>query len=310
MLVFVLAPVGYAMYRTYVIAAHTFRQAVAQPLYVLLLAAAAAVLILYGVLPFFTLGEDVVMFKAVSLDVVRLAAILLGVVAATRAVYDEIEDRTMLTLMSKPVGRGQVVVGKYLGLLAATGLVVLLLGALAAWLAWRRIPGDFGLPAEPVRTAQAMRLDGLRAMHLAGLAPQLILEVMQVGVLLAIAVALSTRFSLSLTLPAVLVLYLAGNLAPFVEAAAAEAGVIAQTLAWVVATLLPVLATFDMSGLTIYGSVAVPGTSYANDPNAATIGGLWLNVASAGLYFAAYAGFALLLAVLTFGTRDLGGNEG
>src|SRR5688500_15331365 len=52
------------MYRTFVIVRHTFREAVVQPIYTLLLALAAGILIVFSVLPFFTLGEDTVMYKS------------------------------------------------------------------------------------------------------------------------------------------------------------------------------------------------------------------------------------------------------
>ncbi|MEM1012004.1 MAG: ABC transporter permease, partial [Planctomycetota bacterium] len=202
-----------------VIATHTFREAVTQPLFPLLLVAGSAVLGLYGLLPFFTLGEDVVMYKAVGLDVVIAIALIIGVIAAGRTVHDEIEDRTMLTLMSKPVGRGEALVGKFLGLFAAVGLAVLTLGIVMAVLTWRRIPGDFNLPPDPILTTQITQLGDLRSMHLAGLWPQLVLAWLQVGTLVAIGVALSTRFGIALTLPATLLLYVAGNLTAYLDIA-------------------------------------------------------------------------------------------
>ena len=52
-------------------------------------------------------------------------------------------------------------------------------------------------------------------MHLAGLIPSLLLVWMQVSVLAAIGVALSTRFSLVVNLPAIILIYIAGNLTRF-----------------------------------------------------------------------------------------------
>jgi ABC-type transport system involved in multi-copper enzyme maturation permease subunit len=292
-----------------VIALHTLREAVAQPLYLLLLAAGAAIIALYGFLPFFTLEEDVVMFKAVGLDIIVAVTLVLGVIAAGRTVYEEIEDRTMLTLMSKPVGRGSVVTGKFLGLLASSGLVVLLLGLVLAYFTWRRIPVDFNLPAEPIRSSDITELGNLRAMHLAGLWPQLVLAWMQVGTLVAVGVALSTRFGVALTLPATLVLYVAGNLATYLDAATSDASGIVQALTYGLNTLLPFLAVFDLTDLTVYGVVAVDDTTFAQDPNAASVGGLWLYVLTASAYFVAYVAFILFLARFIFATRDLGGNE-
>ena len=65
------------MYRTFVILRHTFIEAIVQPIYPLLLALGGVILCIYGLLPFFTLGEDTVMYKSVGLDVVLLVVLIL-----------------------------------------------------------------------------------------------------------------------------------------------------------------------------------------------------------------------------------------
>ena len=62
------------MNRTFVILRHTFWDCVAQPIYPLLLLLGAAVIAVFGLLPFFTLGEDTLMFKSVGLDVILLVS--------------------------------------------------------------------------------------------------------------------------------------------------------------------------------------------------------------------------------------------
>jgi hypothetical protein len=64
-----------------------------------------------------------------------------------------------------------------------------------------------------------------------------------------------------------------------------------------------------LTDLTVYGVVAVDDTTFAQDPNAASVGGLWLYVLTASAYFVAYVAFILFLARFIFATRDLGGNE-
>src|SRR5438477_3817041 len=118
------------MYRTFVIIRHTFREAVVQPIYGLLLGLGAAVIIIFSLLPFFTLGEDTVMFMSVGLDVILLLVLIATLFATSKSIFDEIEDRTMLTLMSKPVQRWEVLVGKYLGIILAALLGVTILGAI------------------------------------------------------------------------------------------------------------------------------------------------------------------------------------
>src|SRR3954467_12599960 len=131
------------MYRTFVILRHTFFEAIVQPIYGLLLAIGGAILIIFGALPFFTLGEDTVMFKAVGLDIIRLLVLIATLFATSKSIFEEIEDRTMLTLMSKPVQKWEVLVGKYLGIVGAALLAVVVLGAVMCLATWYRIPGDY-----------------------------------------------------------------------------------------------------------------------------------------------------------------------
>src|SRR6476620_1619935 len=133
------------MYRLFVIARHTFFEAVVQPIYSLLLTLGAGILIVFGMLPFFTLGEDTVMYKSVSLDVILLFVLISTLFATSRSIYEEIEDRTMLTLMSKPVRRWEVLVGKYLGIILAAALAVAIFGAIIMFCTYWRIPGDYML---------------------------------------------------------------------------------------------------------------------------------------------------------------------
>src|SRR5688500_12186677 len=189
------------MYRTSVILRHTFFEAIVQPIYALLLALGAAILIIFGQLPYFTLGEDTVMFKAVGLDIILLLVLIATLFATSKSIYEEIEDRTMLTLMSKPVQKWEVLVGKYLGIVTAALLAIGVLGAVFMIATWMRIPEDYMLRVRSINEADVKRLADTRAVHLMGLAPSLLLMWMQISVLAAIGVALSTRFSLVVNLP-------------------------------------------------------------------------------------------------------------
>src|SRR5918993_4349642 len=131
------------MYRTFVILRHTFKEAAVQPIYSLLIALGAAILLIFGQLPFFTLGEDTVMFKAVGLDIILLLVLIATLFATSRSIYEEIEDRTMLTLMSKPVQKWEVLVGKYLGIITASLMAIAILGVILVLCVWWRIPADY-----------------------------------------------------------------------------------------------------------------------------------------------------------------------
>jgi ABC-2 family transporter protein len=296
------------MYRLSVIARHTFFEAALQPIYSLLLALGAAILIIFGMLPFFTLGEDTVMYKSVSLDVILLFVLIATLFATSRSIYEEIEDRTMLTLMSKPVRRWEVLVGKYLGIIAAAGLAVGVLGVLLMLCTYFRIPGDYLIRVNTLDDREARQLFDYRAMHLVGLAPSLVLLWLQISVLAAVGVALSTRLSLVVNLPTVIILYVAGNLTRFLPLH--EGSAMLRGLGNVIATVLPFLQVFDLRDLTVYRPIAVAGTSYAQNPTAVPPSTIWMYMLIAVAYGVAYVTFALSAGLWSFRTRELGGAEG
>ena len=301
------------MYRTLVITRHTFREAIVQPIYSLLLALGAAIMIVFALLPFFTLGEDTVMFKAVALDVTLLLVLLQTLFATSRSIYDEIEDRTMLTLMSKPVRKWEVLVGKYLGIVLSALLSTVAIGAVIIACLWWRVPTDYQLQANTIDDTVLKQIRDIRVMHTMGLVPSLLLVWLQVAVLAAVGVALSVRFSLVVNLPAVLLLYFAGNLTRFLYPLDANASWLTKVIAWVAALILPFLQVFDFRQHTIYRDIAVPGTRFmdlARYPYAVDLGTIWGYFGVATLYGIGYVIFALAAGLLLFENRELGGNEG
>jgi ABC-type Na+ efflux pump permease subunit len=297
------------MYRTSVIAALTFREAVVQPIFSLLLALGVAILLTFGVLPFFTLGEDTTMYKSVGLDIVLLFVLIATLFATSKSIFDEIEDRTMLTLMSKPVKKWEVIVGKYLGIILSAALAVAVLGVTLIACTCFRIPNDYQLQANALDDRILKEISDWRWMHCYGLVPSLILVWLQVSVLAAISVALSTRFSLVVNLPAVMLIYIAGNLTRFLYPIDSRPWGV-RLFGRVAAAVLPFLQTFDLRSQAIYREVAVPNTSFAHAPGAILPHFLWAYVAVAALYAIAYATFALGSGLFLFQTRELGGAEG
>ena len=298
------------MYRLSVIVRHTFFEAIAQPIYALVLLAGAVILGIFTFLPFFTLGEDTRMFKTVGLDVIMLLVLIVTLMATSKSIYEEIEDRTMLTLMSKPLARAEVLVGKYLGLIGAAALAVAVLGLVLLAGTYHRVPGDYQLATRSLYSADIQKLWDTRRMFMSGIYPSLVLIWLQVSVLAAISVAVSTRLSLVVNLPLVIIVYLAGNLARFIGDATAERGAIARGVGWVVETFLPFLAVFDLRHLTVFSAVRLPGSIFAADDAGVFRSTLWAYTGLAGVYAALYATAALCVGLLLFRSRELGGAEG
>jgi len=76
----------------------------------------------------------------------RFVIPVLGVFYGTALMADEVEDKTITYLFTRPIPRGSVLVGKYLAYLACTGLVVLPSVMVVYFLLvpFREFPGTFG----------------------------------------------------------------------------------------------------------------------------------------------------------------------
>jgi ABC-type transport system involved in multi-copper enzyme maturation permease subunit len=305
------------MYRTFVIIRHTFFEAIVQPIYSLMLALCAAILVIFAALPFFTLGEDTKMFKAVGLDVVLLLVLISTLFATSKSIFEEIEDRTMLTLMSKPIYKWEVLAGKYLGIILSALMACAIMGFVLGVCLWLRIPGDAQLRTNTLDDRELSQISDLRWMHIAGLIPSMVLMWLQISVLAAIGVALSTRFSLVVNLPAVIIFYIAGNLSRFLFPLADNSGsvlagrsAIVKACGYVLSLVIPYLETFDLRPLTVFKPIRVAKTMFADDPQGIHPSTLWSYVGVAAIYCICYSIFSLSVGMFMFQSRELGGAEG
>ncbi|MGE3244256.1 MAG: ABC transporter permease, partial [Pirellulales bacterium] len=112
------------------IAVATAKEAVAQPLYILVLLGVGCALVGFIYIPYNTFGEDVKMLKDSGLTTIMVFAILVGLWTASVSVADEIEGKTAVTLLSKPISRREFVIGKFVGIVWALFLMFVVLGAI------------------------------------------------------------------------------------------------------------------------------------------------------------------------------------
>src|SRR4029077_12934741 len=101
------------------VALSAFREGVRQPMFWLLTIAASLLMAISPFFPYFTFGDDLKMVKELGYAITMLFAGLFGVLAASMSVSEEIEGRTAVTLMSKPVSRRQFLLGKFGGIMLA-----------------------------------------------------------------------------------------------------------------------------------------------------------------------------------------------
>ena len=105
--------------RFYTLAANTFVETIRQPIYGVILIATAFMLILNVSLAMFTLDDDDILLLSLGLSTLMLSGLFLSAFSATGVLSREIENKTVLMVISKPVSRPLFVVGKFVGLLAA-----------------------------------------------------------------------------------------------------------------------------------------------------------------------------------------------
>lgn len=101
------------------IARVTFSESIRQPVVAVVALAGVAILVLSNPLSTFTMEDDQRMLVEVGLSTIFLAGLLLAVLLATSVLAREIENRTVLTVVSKPVERPVLLLGKFLGVLGA-----------------------------------------------------------------------------------------------------------------------------------------------------------------------------------------------
>jgi len=220
------------------VALAAYREGWRQPMFWLITVFAILLTWVAVVLPYFTFGDDFKMMKQIGFDIVMLAAVLFGVLAASMSISEEIEGRTAITVMSKPINRRQFLLGKFVGILMACGAMTLILGlnlnaALLVMPEFDKINEDRAfdpmpmeakevavplvqkmVPSGPARTMAegAGMWFGEVFAHTFGLA----LGFGQVMILVAIATALATRLAFVVNLVICLMVYFLGHLAPVV----------------------------------------------------------------------------------------------
>ena len=217
------------------IAATTSKESMGQPLFPVAIGLGAFAILLFVIIPYNTFGEDVKMFKDSGLTSVMLLAILVAVWSASVSVADEIEGRTALTLLSKPVRRQQFILGKFLGILWPVVLLFVLLGV---WLL-------FCIPYKVVYDAREVaKLEPTWQVcywEMIGTVPGLVLAFFEAVILASISVAISTKLPMLPNLIICTAIYVLGHLVPTLVNSSVGKFEIVQFVGQLIAIVLPVL---------------------------------------------------------------------
>ena len=278
---------GYAAFRlgcgrVAAIAAATTKEAIGQPLFAVVIVAGIVMVISFLVIPYNTFGEDVKMYKDSGLTLIKVLALLTVVWTAGVAVSEEIEGRTALTVLSKPLTRWQFVLGKFAGLVLVALLVFLILGSVLLAATNLKVVYDAR------ESAKVPPVWWECADEMITVVPGLALAFLETVVMAAIALAASTRLGTVANLILCFAVYALGHLVPLIVQSSVGKFAIVRFTGRLFATILPVLDHFTVEAAVV-GGVPVP----------------WDYLGWAALYAALYSAVAILVALVLFQHRDL-----
>lgn len=125
--------------RVYIIAANTFTEAVRQKVFYFLLLIAVGMVASSSFFRDFNFGSNELKFIAdFGVGATVFFGSILAIVATAQLFFAEIENRTALTILAKPVFRSEFIFGKVMGVAAVLGVFCLLMAALMSAVLYHR----------------------------------------------------------------------------------------------------------------------------------------------------------------------------
>jgi ABC-type transport system involved in multi-copper enzyme maturation permease subunit len=110
------------MYKLFTIAKNTFIETLRQPVYAIIIVAALFLFFISPSLTMYTMSDDNKLLREIGLSTLFLASLFIAIFSASGAVAEEIENKTITTVLTKPVQRPIFIIAKFLGVTAAVTL--------------------------------------------------------------------------------------------------------------------------------------------------------------------------------------------
>lgn len=290
------------------VALAAFREGIRQPMFWFFTIFGLVAMIVLPLVPYFTFGEEMKMVLELGYSTIMVCASAFGVLAASMSIAEEIEGRTAVTLMSKPISRRQFLLGKFVGLLLAafvlTGILSWFFGWvqvfapallretaqapdwLETWTVFRYKQMQVGTPVYLWRGVAWWLVDAQIT------APGVAMGFCQAMVLLAVAVALATRLPMIVNVVSCVVVFILGHLTSILTLVTKKTVPLVGFMAQLFDSVLPSLDFFEVAPVMVRDTP--PPLSQFHT-----------YVASVAVYSVMYAAIALLLGLILFEDRDL-----
>ncbi|CAN5483460.1 ABC transporter permease subunit [soil metagenome] len=212
--------------------------------------------------------QEFQVLKDVSLGAMSIFTSLLAIVATAQLLPRDLEDRTIYTILAKPVPRYEYLIGKLTGVLLLLGLSILAMSALFLALLFVR---EQMLMSETLRETAGLRPEQVQAAirsleesaFNANLLPGIVIIYLKAALLAALTLFISTFASSNIfTIVVMVFLYFIGHL----QATAREywlqehgGGWLAKTFLAIVALAFPDLQLFNLVDDIVAGTAIPPG---------------------------------------------------
>ena len=241
-------------------------------------------------IPYHTFGEDIKVLKHTGLQVMMMLGLIVAIWASSTSIADEIEGKTALTLLSKPISRRQFIFGKFIGIAWTVAVLFIIITVMF-------LPAVASKPVFDQREGTTFEYErsgekgiSWQLLHdeTVDIVPGVLLVFMETIVLASLSVAISTRMPMVANFMVTFGVYALGHLTPSLMQASVGGFEPVKFVAGFLATILPPLKDFE-----IYSAVSA-GTELP-------IEYLPLAALSAMLYSA----LAMFLALILFEDRDL-----
>jgi len=274
-----------SLLRAFLISRVTFLEAVRQRFFAFLLVLGAAMVLSSVSFRVFDFGHGELKFIAdFGFGGMFFFGSVLAVVMTAQLFFSEMDNKTALTLLAKPLSRGEFLLGKFFGAWAVLGVFVVVLASLLGIVMWAREQELIALAEQAGKVPATFSAEGL--------AQFVLLQWLRLGVVIAIVLAVSAlarTFLFAVVVGSLAVV--AGQLQWIAQDAVLKPtdSVLYEAFLWVSTRLLPNLQQFNIGDALVLSSAGVsPGAVSA--------------VALSGVfYMAAY----LFLGVLVFRRREI-----
>lgn len=228
----------------------------------------------------FTFQEQFQVLKDVSLGAMSIFTWLLAVLATAMLLPKDIEDRTLYTILAKPVPRFEYLLGKFLGvlgLLLAATLVMSAMFALALYLRQQTVIGEAmrGMSGAPADQLAAQIAEIRASTFTANLIPGVLVIYIKAAIFAALTLFISTyATSWIFTIMISVAVYIAGHLQATARdywLAGGGAGPLMKIFLALVSLIFPDLQLFNLVddvvagnaiALAMFGKIAGLGALY------------------------------------------------